>query len=447
MVKLLLSLLAGLLCMAQAHADRPKAAIIGGGGSGLTTAWLIEQDYEVTLFEVQDRLGGHANTIEVQQGDKKIPIEAGFEFISKKQFPHFYHLLKNILEVPLHAYTLTTSFYRTDSNDAIILPPFHDGVIEWESLSAHDIVTMVQLDHLLDKAKVIIDTKNDAITLQNFLNLLGLSSHFKEEFLYPFIGAGWGVSKDDIKQFAAYDALKYVVEGKKEEHYQWIEIVDGTKKYIQALADQLDATTVKLNSKITSIFYGNGIYTIVTEDGSSDQFEHLIFATNAMEAKRLLQDISETAHLRAVLENIRYFKTTIAIHGDPRFMPPDHDDWRVVNVRYDGHHSASTIYKKWLSKKPIFKSWLTFDVRPEGDIGSPMPEPLYDLVHYDHPIADINYFQAQKALKMMQGVNCLWFAGNYTHDNDSHESAIISAMNVAKRLAPHSTRLQLLEND
>lgn len=444
--KTLLSLFTCLFFFVCSYADRPKVAIIGAGGAGLTTAWLIEQDNDVTLYERQSRLGGHANTIEVLSGQKKVPIEAGFEFISKKQFPHFYHLLNDILEVPLNSYTLTTCFYRTNSDDSLILPPFHDGIIEWESLSAHDIVTMVQLDKLLSKAKVIIDTKNAAITLENFLDLLGLSTKFKEDFLYPFIGAGWGVNKDEIKKFAAYNALKYVVEGKKEEHYQWIEIAQGTQQYIQAMAAQLANTDVKLNSKLASITYNNGIYTLIDEDGFSEQFDHLVFATNAMEAKKLLHDIPEAAHLRAILDHIRYFKTTIAIHGDKRFMPPDQDDWRVVNVRYDGINSATTVYKKWLSDEPVFKSWITYDVRPEGDLGSRMPSPLYDLVEYDHPIADLTYFEAQKAIRMVQGVNHLWFAGNYTHDNDSHESAIVSAMNVAKHLAPESERLQLLAN-
>ncbi len=40
-----------------------KVAIIGGGGVGLTTAWLLDGSHAVTLYEKQDRLGGHAHTI------------------------------------------------------------------------------------------------------------------------------------------------------------------------------------------------------------------------------------------------------------------------------------------------------------------------------------------------------------------------------------------------
>lgn len=428
------------------YAEGQRVGVIGSGGSGLTTTWLLDQDYDVTLFEIQDRLGGHANSIEVEVDGQLVPIEAGFEFISQTQFPHFYNLLKNILQVPLHEYTLVTTFYRTTDDDALILPPIHDGIIEWESMQPHDIFTMGQFDYLLSKSERLIAIENVGISFEDFVESFSFNKSFKNEFLYPFVAAGWGVSKEDIKKFSAYDALKYVVKGKDAPNYQWIEIVGGTQKYIKALASELQNTVIKLSSKITQITYDNGIYTVMEEDGTQSQFDHLVIATNAMEAAKLLKDIPERLDLRSMLSQIEYFKTTIAIHGDERFMPRDKRDWTVVNVRYDGTNSATTVHKKWLSETPIFKSWLTFDVRSPEDNGDPMPEPLYDLVQYDHPKADLKYFQVQKAIGMIQGNHNLWFAGNYTHDNDSHESAIVSAIKIAKKLAPESARLAQITN-
>lgn len=126
-------------------------------------------------------------------------------------------------------------------------------------------------------------------------------------------------------------------------------------------------------------------------------------------------------------------------------MPPDLDDWSVVNVRYDGTLSATTVHKEWLSPTaPLFKSWITYDVRAPSDKGNPMPSPLYALAHYDHAINDADYFDVQQKLARVQGHYNLWFVGNYTYDNDSHESAILSAVTVAKYLAPFSKRLKKL---
>ncbi|WP_068470228.1 FAD-dependent oxidoreductase [Candidatus Protochlamydia phocaeensis] len=424
------------------YAEKQRIAVIGAGGAGLTTAWLLDQEHAVTLFEAQERLGGHANSIEINVNGTLVPIEAGFEFISPAHFPYFYNLLKNILNVPLHEYTLTTSFYRTDGSDVLLLPPIHDGQIEWHSLSPHDIFTMLEFEYLLEKGKSLLAVQDVGIALEDFLSPLLLTQNFKEEFLYPFLAAGWGVSKEDMKKFAAYNAMKYVVEGKETKHYTWIEIAGGTQRYIQSLASQLEGTQVKLGAKIAKITYEGGLYTILEKDGTSSQFDHLVIATNAKQASQLLAHIPEALYIRSILGRIKYFDTTIAIHGDKRFMPDSEQDWRVVNVRYDGQNSATTVYKKWLSpSNPIFKSWITYDVRPSQDKEGPLPDPLYALAYYEHPLADLNYFQVQKALGMVQGEQNLWFAGNYTHDNDSHESAIVSAINIAQQLAPQAERL------
>jgi uncharacterized protein len=41
-------------------AERPRAAVVGSGVAGLTAAYLLQRAYDVTLYEADDRLGGHA---------------------------------------------------------------------------------------------------------------------------------------------------------------------------------------------------------------------------------------------------------------------------------------------------------------------------------------------------------------------------------------------------
>ena len=146
-----------------------------------------------------------------------------------------------------------------------------------------------------------------------------------------------------------------------------------------------------------------------------------------------------------LLSKIRYFDTKIAIHGDPRFMPPDKKNWRIANIRYDGSHSVMTMYKSWKSKTPIFKTWLNYDVRAFDDKGGPTPDKIYAMVYFKHPIVDKNYFEVQHEIKVLQGQRNLWFAGNWTYDNDSHESAINSAIFIAEKLSPDSKRVKILQ--
>ena len=71
-----------------------------------------------------------------------------------------------------------------------------------------------------------------------------------------------------------------------------------------------------------------------------------------------------------------------------------------------------------------------------------MPEPLYAVTHYQHAKVNCAYFNSQEILQACQGAHNLWFAGLYMHDIDSHDSALMSAILIAKRLAPLSKRLQ-----
>jgi predicted NAD/FAD-binding protein len=98
-----------------------------------------------------------------------------------------------------------------------------------------------------------------------------------------------------------------------------------------------------------------------------------------------------------------------------------------------------TFYKKWHSsdETPIFKSWIL--------PGDPVPSPLYAEVHYHHPKLNLHYVDAQRAVAEFQGKYQLWFAGAHTL-GDRHENAVLSALFIAKHLAPESSRVIQLES-
>jgi uncharacterized protein len=437
---LLLSIFFGISC----HAN-PRVAIIGGGGAGLTTAWLLENDYEVTLFEWEDHLGGHCYTLPIQHDGVISYIDTGAEFFSDSLFPYFMNFLK-ILNVPVNKFVLTNSFYRTDGSDTCVIPPISNGQVYWDTLAPSNLFDLVQFKHVLDEGQRIIDIQDTSITVSQFVENLTLTNGFKNNFLFPFMAAAWGVSPTDIQSFSAYDVLKYFVANQPSglNPIYWNEIVGGTGVYIQTLADQLTKTAIQLNSRIQNISYDQNVYTITQAGGTQSQFDYLVLATNSRDAASLIENIPEKADLAALLNQIKYYFTVIAVHSDPRFMPPNPNNWAVANIRYDGVNSAMTFYKPWIDGPgPVFRSWMTFDVLPP-DSWNAQPYPLYATVNWWHPYITPEYFQVQRAVQTVNGNNNMWFAGIYTVDNDSHESVIKSAMRVGQGLAPNSARLQQL---
>jgi predicted NAD/FAD-binding protein len=411
--------------------------IIGAGAAGLTAAWLLNDNHNVTLFEKQNRLGGHAHTVDIEIDGEMIAIDAGFDFFSQAMWPTFHRLL-SVLGVPLHKYPVTATLLTTHNRRVYPMPFIRDGKVRWSIFRPARLSTMLQFQRALQCARPLIAAADTSITVEQFVEGLKLGRSFKDEFFYPLLLAAWCVEMDEFKQFAAYDALKYAVLREKGRFstFYLTEVIGGTRVYINALAQGMTRARIINSADIKSVARPSGRYLVDDASGAVYEFDHLIIATNAREACELIGRLDGTEALRSELSKIEYFKGVIAIHGDRRLMPASEKDWSVLNVRSDGARSSLSVWKKWKSRTPVFKSWITYEPQP--------PEPLYFSTTYDHPKISLRYFEAQRSLAALQGNNNLWLAGLYTHDIDSHESAILSAVKVAERLDPRSPRLKRL---
>lgn len=422
--------------------SKPHVCIIGAGASGLVTAWLLEQAFNVTLFEKEDYLGGHIATIPVKVNGKEYPIEAGAEFFSDMMFPEFNKLL-DILQVPIRKYPLSYTFYNTQSNHTLVLPPLQDDHVLWRSCSPAHWFDLIHFKKFMDKGKTTVQMGDYNLTLRDYADELGLPTAFKEHFLYPFFAASWGVTTADIQQFAAYDIIKWVLLNKPANIHaaHWNEIPGGMQTYVKAIISQLENTKILTQCDITSIQKDATRFHITSSKGTF-KCDHLVVATNAQIAAEVLKQIPQAHDVKDALQNIEYFTAHIAIHGDTKLLPQNSYDWSTANIAYNDEHSALTISKPWMQKVPLFRSWITYNVWT--DAPSILPEPLYALRTYHHPKVTPTYFETQKRLARLQGKNNLWIAGFYTHDTDSHNSAVVSAINIAKKLFPQSSRLTKL---
>lgn len=416
-----------------------KVGIIGGGAAGLTTAWLLDQEGEVILFEQQNRLGGHAHTVIVVQDGATIPIEIGFEFFNAWLFPKFNHLLK-ILKVPVASFPLTYCFYTHEN--MLTLSSLYPSKMFKQLLHPSILLTLSQFNYVLQRGRKFIKSADYKVSIEQFVDSLFLTEAFKNNFLYPFLTAGWGCRINEFKLFSAYDVLSWITQKAVTiKPQEWYEIVGGISVYIDALVAQLENTVIRQDSGIEAVLYEQNKYIIIEKNGRKTDVDHLIIATNPQQAAEFLKNVTAAQDVYKKLLYFESFPATVAVHGDRRFMPKKMSDWSVANVRYDGVQSALTVYKPWKSQggTPIFRSWLPNDENM-------LPDPLYALEHFNHQKVMPCYFEAQHYLKSVQGTNNLWLAGCYMDNLDSHESAIASALPIAEKLASHSKRLMHLKN-
>ena len=76
-----------------------RIAVVGGGVAGLSAAWLLSRKHEVTLYEKEDWLGGHAHTVDVETPGGRLAVDTGFIVYNQDNYPNFTALLQH-LQVP-----------------------------------------------------------------------------------------------------------------------------------------------------------------------------------------------------------------------------------------------------------------------------------------------------------------------------------------------------------
>ena len=156
---------------------------------------------------------------------------------------------------------------------------------------------------------------------------------------------GWCVDMAEFAQFSAFDVLRYFVLNRPSglTPTWWFEAQGGTRTYIMALAEDLRRTQIRRSAHVTGVQRredGAGGYRLVASDGSAQEVDAVILATNARDAATLLAGLPGLEQRRRELERFEYFTTRIAVHGDRRLMPRQQRHWSVVNTRFDGAHSA-----------------------------------------------------------------------------------------------------------
>ncbi|MEY4555906.1 MAG: hypothetical protein RL093_1025, partial [Pseudomonadota bacterium] len=76
-----------------------RIAVVGSGISGLSCAWLLSQEHDVTLFEADDRLGGHSSTVDAPSPHEPVAVDTGFIVYNEANYPNLTALFAH-LNVP-----------------------------------------------------------------------------------------------------------------------------------------------------------------------------------------------------------------------------------------------------------------------------------------------------------------------------------------------------------
>lgn len=407
-----------------------KIAIIGGGIAGLATAWLLQQEHAITMYERGPSLGGHARTLSVMASGREVPVDLGFRYLFEQSCPHVLALLR-MLGVPVGTRKASVHFEGIESGLRISLPP-RTGRSALRLLSSARALRYVAyyLQFLFGRRQIFAagdtETNLDAYALAK-----RFPADFRRELLYPFLGASWGMTDSVVPEVSAYSILKVM-----QPQGRFFIVEGGVGRYIARLVEALREVDLRPATPVSALRRSGARIEVVDGEGRVQEFDQVVLATESPVAAALARGLAGAEATAAALGRFRTCDDYIVVHSDERLMPRDRGDWSVVNVRHEGHRAILTEWSGMDQRVPVFRS---FSAREPVTA-----ERVHRVEAYKHPIVTPEHYAIQRDLAALQGRGGVWAAGLYTCDVDNHESALMSAIRVARALAPTTQNLQRL---
>ncbi|MFT7475319.1 MAG: putative NAD/FAD-binding protein [Verrucomicrobiales bacterium] len=416
---------------------KQRIAVVGSGIAGLGAAWVLADPRngsglnDVTLYEAADRLGGHANTVVLDDRQTPISVDTGFIVYNEQTYPNLIGLLAE-LGVATEASDMSFSFSDPGRleyagrasgllrNRAIVESPRFRRMI-------------VDLLRFRKHGRTLL-TEADGATIGQVLRANRYSDGFIRDYVVPMTAAVWSANGEQILDYPAESLLRFLdnhglirITGAP----QWRTVSGGSREYVQRLHDRLTNCGAKvLTSAPVQSVTSRGDSVAVTAGDRSETFDHVVLATHSDQSLRMLGN-EATPGERRVLGAIRYESNVAVLHRDPALMPTQRRLWSSWNSLADpvGHHDRTSL-----------TYWMNRLQNIEGDdlfvTLNPKREPRGDLCQtfeYAHPQFDTAAIAAQHELAVIQGRRRIWFAGAWC-GYGFHEDGLQSGLNVANAL-------------
>jgi predicted NAD/FAD-binding protein len=410
-----------------------RIAVIGTGISGLSAAYLLHPHNDITVYEKENRSGGHSRTVTVRHGDRDIPVDTGFIVFNERNYPHltgmFRHLGVAVKDSDM-TFGLTVDGGRLEwgardfnavfgQRRNLLRPSFYKLLLQVMRFNA----TVSQEAACVPGA-----------TLGELLTRMKLGQAFRRSYLLPMAGAIWSCPPQQMLEFPAQTFVRFFenhgllsVSGQP----QWRTVVGGSQQYVERLSASF-SHRIRTGCGASRVVRRNRGVSVIDAQGAEERHDEVVFACHADEALALLGDAG--VEERKALGAIGYQRNVAVLHRDPGFMPKNKRCWASWVYHADNHHedqpAISLTY--WMNslqgideRYPLFVT-----LNPSRDIA---PELVLDRHEFMHPVFDFAALEAQKSLKAMQGLRNTWYCGSHL-GHGFHEDGLVSAVNVATAL-------------
>lgn len=403
-----------------------RVAVVGSGISGLSAAWLLSARHHVTLFEAEHRLGGHSHTVEVAG----MPVDTGFIVYNDTTYPNLAALFDHL-------------GVATKVSDMSFAVSLDGGRLEYGGASGRALFAQARnalkprfWRMLRDLMRFYRNAPRDletlgTLSLAAYLEQGNYGAAFRDDHLYPMAAAIWSTPAAEIGRYPAAPFVRFCethgllnLSGRP----AWRTVDGGSRSYVRKLAAPI--AEVRTGHAVRVILRTDAGIQLIERGGTVRSFDHVVIATHADQALRLLVDARDEE--RSLLGAFRYTENDAVLHSDPNLMPRRQRVWSSWNYLTGAGGEPKPAVTYWLNKlqaidpqRPLFVT-----LNPHRE---PASNSVFARMSYRHPTFDARAILAQSELWSLQGVGNTWYCGAY-FGAGFHEDGLQAGLAVAESL-------------
>jgi predicted NAD/FAD-binding protein len=410
---------------------RQKIAVIGTGIAGNLAAYRLAPDHHITVFEADNRVGGHTNTIEVLESGRQWAVDTGFIVFNNATYPNFIALLD---ELGVESQPSDMSFsVRSEGNGL----EYNGASLNSLFAQRKNLLRPSFYRMLLDilrfnrEAPVLLSEPANTITLGDYLMENDYSQEFIEHYIVPMGAAIWSSAPEGMLTVPAAFFVRFFHNHgllSVDDRPAWRVIKGGSQRYVEKLvAGHRDQ--IRLNTAVQWIRRHPEYIEVKAVGQDVEQYDQVFMACHSDQALQLLAD--PTPQERLVLGAINYQNNEAVLHTDSSLMPRRRRAWAAWNYHIPenpselGGRVALTYNMNILQglKAPV-QFCVTLNHRQAID-----PDKIIKVINYTHPIFTEKAVAAQKRHREINGARRTYFCGAYWRYG-FHEDGVQSAMNA-----------------
>ena len=392
---------------------RSTVAVVGAGVSGLTAAHILAKSRAVTLFEGDDRLGGHAHTHDVSTRDgRTLAVDSGFIVHNERTYPHLLRLFAELgvetrpteMSMSITCSTCGLSYAGGRGLGGILAQPRRVADPRFLRL-------LRDVPRFHREARRLLATEGPEITWGEFLADGGYSDHFVNHFALPLVSCVWSSDDHDALSYPARHLFRFLdhhgmltVKGSP----TWRTVVGGSRTYVERLAAQLP--DVRRQSTVTAVTRHDEGVDVMTGDGQVATFDEVVIATHADQALAILADA--TPQEKQDLGAITYSVNNTFLHRDASLLPERQRARAAWNHRTacgPGASGSGVTVSYWMNRLQGLTDEDDYVVTLNG-AGLVDPSTVIAEMTYSHPVFTLAAVEAAERLRSAGG-DRLAFAG------------------------------------